>query len=134
MLGLGRGLDRRGLELGLCLFLHGCILALLGIAVGDTPASRAIIVPFLTHERRGLRRAALSALESFRDPALIPHLEQAARGDEDFECRLVALGMLDGLGAEGVATAAALREEQRALPDAGDGVCLTRLDAPDPEP
>lgn len=111
--------------------LRNCAIACLGRRA--EPGTQAVILPFLTHERRGLRRAALSALESFREPALIPALERVARDDGDFECRLVALEMLDGLGAEGVATAAALREEQRAIPDAGDGVCLTMLDATDLE-
>ncbi len=111
--------------------LRNCALACLGRRL--EPGTQATIVEFLTHKRRGLRRAALSALENFKDPALIPHLEQVARGDSDFECRMVALEMLDGLGAEGVATAAALREEQRTIPDSGDGVSLTMLNPTDLE-
>jgi HEAT repeat protein len=109
--------------------LRNCAIACLGLRA--EPGTQATIVPFLTHERRGLRRAALGALENFRDPALIPPLERVARDDGDFECRLVALERLDGLGAEGVATAAALREEQRTIPDAGEGVGLTMLNATD---
>ncbi|MHC4549436.1 MAG: HEAT repeat domain-containing protein [Planctomycetota bacterium] len=103
--------------------LRNCALACLGRRAD--PATLPRVLEFLGHERRGLRRAALGALESFREPALIPHLERVARHDADGECRLVALEMLDGLGAEGVAAAAALRAESRALPAAGDGPTLT---------
>jgi HEAT repeat protein len=84
------------------------------------PATLARVLPFLGHERRGLRRTALAALEGFKDPAVIPPLVEFVQRDRDGECRLVALEILDGLGAEGVAAAAALREEAKALvPDAG---------------
>ncbi|MCK6458596.1 MAG: HEAT repeat domain-containing protein [Planctomycetes bacterium] len=78
------------------------------------------VLPFLAHERRGLRRTALAALEGYKDPAVIPPLVEFIRRDRDGECRIVALEILDGLGAEGVAAAAALREEAKAIaPDAG---------------
>lgn len=84
------------------------------------PLTLPHVLRFLGHERRGLRRTALAALEGFKDPAAIPPLFDLARRDRDGECRLVALELLDGLGAEGVAAAAALREESKALaPDAG---------------
>lgn len=84
------------------------------------PGTLAHVLPFLAHERRGLRRTALAALEGFRDPAVIPPLVEFVHRDRDVECRIVALEILDHLGAEGVAAAAALREEAKALaPDAG---------------
>jgi len=80
----------------------------------------AHVLPFLSHELRGLRRTALAALEGFKDPAVIPPLVEFLQRDRDGECRLVALEILDGLGAEGVAAAAALREESKAqAPDDG---------------
>jgi HEAT repeat protein len=78
------------------------------------------VLAFLSHERRGLRRTALAALEGYKDPAVIPPLVEFVKRDRDGECRIVALEILDGLGAEGVAAAAALREEAKAdSPDAG---------------
>jgi HEAT repeat protein len=84
------------------------------------PGTLVHVLRFLAHERRGLRRTALAALEGFKDPAVIPPLLDFARRERDGECRLVALELLDGLGAEGVAAAASLREEFRALgPETG---------------
>jgi HEAT repeat protein len=83
------------------------------------PGTLPHVLRFLGHERRGLRRTALAALEGFKDPAAIAPLLDLARRDRDGECRLAALELLDGLGAEGVAAAASLREEAKALaPDA----------------
>jgi len=51
---------------------------------------------------------------------VIPPLVEFVQRDRDGECRIVALEILDSLGAEGVAAAAALREEAKAAaPDAG---------------
>ncbi len=84
------------------------------------PGTLPHVLRFLGHERRGLRRTALAALDGFKDPAAIPPLVELARRDRDGECRLAALELLDALGAEGVAAAAAVREEAKALvPDAG---------------
>jgi len=107
-------------------------------SLGRRAESRTLhhILPFLAHERRGMRRTALTALEGFREPILVPSLEQRVRAETDGECRIMALELLDGLGAEGVATAAALREELRLLKPAavgGDGLELEML-KPDPDP
>ncbi|MFI5401884.1 MAG: HEAT repeat domain-containing protein [Planctomycetota bacterium] len=92
-----------------------CTAALAALGRRADPGTLPHVLRFLTHERRGLRRTALAALEGFKDPAAIPPLVELARRDRDGECRLVALELLDGLGAEGVAAAAALREESKAL-------------------
>jgi HEAT repeat protein len=85
------------------------------------------VLPFLAHERRGLRRTALAAIEGFKDPAVVPPLLDFARRERDGECRLVALEILDGLGAEGVAAAASLREEFRGSAPGAEPVTLEML-------
>jgi HEAT repeat protein len=92
-----------------------CTAALAALGRRAEPGTLPHVLRFLAHERRGLRRTALAAIEGFKDPAAIPPLVELARRDRDGECRLVALELLDGLGAEGVAAAAALREESKAL-------------------
>ncbi|MEM8885363.1 MAG: HEAT repeat domain-containing protein [Planctomycetota bacterium] len=67
----------------------------------------------LGSERRSDRMAGLQAVERYQDPAFIPHVEPIARGDEHDSLRRYALEILDGYGPEGVAAAAAIREERR---------------------
>jgi HEAT repeat protein len=94
--------------------------ALVALGRRAEPGTLPHVLRFLDHEWRGLRRTALAALEGFKDPAAIPMLVVLARRDRDSECRIAALELLDTLGAEGVAAAAALREESKAqAPDAG---------------
>ena len=85
---------------------------------GD-PVALAAVTPFLTDPRRGTRIATISALPGFRDSAVIGPLEQVARDDPDHECRIRALETLEQFGPEGVSAAAAVREERRAVIEAG---------------
>jgi HEAT repeat protein len=91
------------------------------------PGTLHHVMRFLAHERRGLRRTALASLEGFKDPAVIEPLLDLARRDSDGECRLAALEILDGLGADGVAAAASLREEFRAISPDAESVPLELL-------
>ncbi|MDH3592671.1 MAG: HEAT repeat domain-containing protein, partial [Planctomycetota bacterium] len=78
------------------------------------------LLDFLGSERRGLRRAALTALANYREPMLVEVLQQVAGTDTDDECRSMALERLDSYGAEGVAAAAAIRDELAKLAPGAD--------------
>jgi HEAT repeat protein len=107
-------------------------IACLGLL--SQPQGLPHLVRLLDSERRGLRRAALRALDNYRDPVLLPTLERVASQDSDEECRVTALEMLDEYGAEGVSIAASIRGQQAAeAPAADEGLTLTmeREDASD---
>ena len=71
------------------------------------------VIEFFSHERRGLRMAAIQAAQHYEDPRFLGPLEMAALRDEDDEVRSLATEVLDGYGSEGVATAASIREQRR---------------------
>ena len=71
------------------------------------------VIEFFSHERRGLRLAAIQAAQLYEDPRFPGPLEAAALQDKDDEARAAATEVLDGYGSEGVATAASIREQRR---------------------
>ena len=71
------------------------------------------LIEFLYDERRGLRLAVIKALHNYKDPELVSRLETVALNDLDEQVRIAALELLDGLGHEGVAAAALVREHFR---------------------
>jgi HEAT repeat protein len=102
--------------------------AMAALAKRGEAATLPRLLGFLDHRKRAFRLAAISAAAAAKDPQATPLLERTARQDPDMECRFRALEALDELGAEGVATAAAVRGEmKRQAPDPSTGVSLTML-------
>jgi len=102
--------------------------AMATIAKRGEAASLERVHRFLDHPERAMRLSAVSACAAARDPRAVPLLERVARTDADFECRFRAIEALDGLGAEGVAAAAQIRDAMaKEAPDVAAGVTLTML-------
>jgi len=98
--------------------LRAAALSCLGIR-GEASAL-PLILPYLEHARRSTRRAAIRALKAYgTDARVMAALEKTARHDEDYECKMAALDVLDTFGADGVALAAAVR---------GDAVVIAKQD------
>lgn len=108
--------------------LKPAAIACLGLR-GDHKALPQIF-PFLADPRRSVRLATLQAMTRIQAPEMVPQLDHVARTDTCNECRLRALELLDGLGPEGVAAAAAIRHAvQRANAAAAQAVELSMVNA-----
>ena len=95
--------------------------ALACLAQRRDPEALPMVVEYMRHDRRGMRLAALQAAVHYEEPRFLPVIEHVAIHDEDEDVRVLALEVLDGYGAEGVAIAASIRETRRKQQQAAMG-------------
>jgi len=92
------------------------------------PETLPEVLRFCDHPKASLRKAVYKALAGFRDSSVDRALEHAAREEKDYDCKMIALELLEERGTQGAATAEAIRKAiQAATSDVMSGPALDML-------